>query len=135
MLDPVGAAALEAAIGPLSAPVPGPGGERDRRSVQVRRGQALVEVCRRATSAGDRPPAGVKTTLILTMGLDDLAARTGAESFTLLNNDSTAWCGCGRCRGLDPDAERVRAELVERVAEVDELAARVAELEKHHGKA
>ncbi len=80
VLDPVGAAALEAAIGPLAAPVPGPGGERDRRSVQVRRGQALVEVCRRATSAGDRPPAGVKTTLLLTMGLDDLAARTGAAT-------------------------------------------------------
>ena len=80
VLDPVGAAALEAAIGPLSAPVPGPGGERDRRSVQVRRGQALVEVCRRATSAGDRPHAGVKTTLIVTMGLDDLAARTGAAT-------------------------------------------------------
>ncbi|HBX79595.1 MAG TPA: hypothetical protein DEH05_00500, partial [Propionibacteriaceae bacterium] len=47
ILDPVGAAALEAAIGPLSAPVPGPDGERDTRSPQTRRGQALIEVCRR----------------------------------------------------------------------------------------
>ena len=80
ILDPVGAAALEAAIGPLSAPVPGPDGERDARSPQTRRGQALVEVCRRATSAGDRPPSGVKTTLMLTMSYDDLAARIGAAT-------------------------------------------------------
>ena len=78
ILDPAGAAALEAAIGPLSAPVPGPDSERDPRSPQLRRGQALIEVCRRATSAGDRPPAGVKTTLMLTMSYDDLAARVGA---------------------------------------------------------
>jgi len=78
VLDPVGAAALEAAIGPLSAPVPGPDGERDSRSPQLRRGQALIEVCRRATSAGDRPSSGVKTTLMLTMSYDDLAARAGA---------------------------------------------------------
>ncbi|HPK88446.1 MAG TPA: DUF222 domain-containing protein [Dermatophilaceae bacterium] len=80
ILDPAGAAALEAAIGPLSAPVPGPDGERDPRSPQLRRGQALIEVCRRATSAGDRPPSGVKTTLMLTMSYDDLAARTGAAT-------------------------------------------------------
>ena len=80
ILDPVGAAALEAAIGPLSAPVPGPDGERDTRSPQTRRGQALIEVCRRATSAGDRPSSGVKTTLILTMSYDDLAARVGAAT-------------------------------------------------------
>ena len=80
ILDPAGAAALEAAIGPLSAPVPGPDGERDTRSPQLRRGQALIEVCRRATSAGDRPPSGVKTTLMLTMSYDDLATRTGAAT-------------------------------------------------------
>ena len=80
ILDPVGAAALEAAIGPLSAPVPGPDGERDTRSPQTRRGQALIEVCRRATSAGDGPSSGVKTTLILTMSYDDLAARVGAAT-------------------------------------------------------
>jgi hypothetical protein len=80
ILDPVGAAALEAAIGPLSAPVPGPDGQRDPRSPQTRRGQALIEVCRRATNAADRPPAGVKTTLMLTMSYDDLAGRVGAAT-------------------------------------------------------
>jgi hypothetical protein len=71
---------LEAAIGPLSAPVPGPDGQRDPRSPQTRRGQALIEVCRRATNAADRPPAGVKTTLMLTMSYDDLAGRVGAAT-------------------------------------------------------
>jgi hypothetical protein len=80
ILDAAGAAALEAAIGPLSAPVPGPDGERDSRSPQLRRGQALIEVCRRATSAGDRPSSGVKTTLMLTMSYEDLAARVGAAT-------------------------------------------------------
>ena len=80
ILDPVGAAALEAAIGPLSTPVPGPNGERDPRSPQLRRGQALIEVCRRASSATDRPPSGVKTTLMLTMSYDDLATRVGAAT-------------------------------------------------------
>ncbi|MBL0004901.1 MAG: DUF222 domain-containing protein [Actinomycetales bacterium] len=80
ILDPAGAAALESAIGPLSRPVPGPDGERDPRSPQVRRGQALIEVCRRATSAGDSPPSGVKTTLMLTMSYEDLAARVGAAT-------------------------------------------------------
>lgn len=43
-------AVLEAAIGPLSAPIH-PDGARDPRSAQQRRGQALVEVCRRVTAA------------------------------------------------------------------------------------
>ena len=43
-------AVLEAAIGPLSAPWH-PNGARDPRSAQQRRGQALVEVCRRVTAA------------------------------------------------------------------------------------
>ena len=43
-------AVLEAAIGPLSAPWH-PDGQRDERSAQQRRGQALVEVCRRVTAA------------------------------------------------------------------------------------
>ena len=77
-LDPVGSATLEAAIGPLSKPVPGPDGHRDTRSVQQRRGQALVEMLHRATTAGDQPPTGVKTTLIVTMTYDDLANTVGA---------------------------------------------------------
>ncbi len=89
-LDAEGSAVLEAAIGPLSAPAPAPGGQRDTRDPAARRGQALVEVCRRVTAAtaataGD-PAAGArlaavpKTTLLLTMPFDDLARRVGAAT-------------------------------------------------------
>lgn len=49
-LDVEAKAILEAAIGPLSAPWH-PGGARDARSAAQRRGQALIEVCRRVTAA------------------------------------------------------------------------------------
>jgi hypothetical protein len=46
-LDPEGKAVLEAALGPLSAPRP-VDGERDLRTSDQRRGQALVQLVRRA---------------------------------------------------------------------------------------
>lgn len=78
VLDAEGKAALEAAIGPLSAPAPGPDGSRDPRTPELRRGQALIEVCRRAAAAGGIPPSGVKSTLLVTIPLADLTDRLGA---------------------------------------------------------
>jgi hypothetical protein len=78
ILDSEGRAVLEAAIGPLSKPCPLPDGARDPRSAGQRRGQALVEVCRRATAAGTTIGPGVKACLFVTMSYDDLRARTGA---------------------------------------------------------
>lgn len=77
-LDAEGKAVLEAAIGPLSAPTPDPDGARDVRPARQRRGQALIEVCRRATAAGDRVPTGAKTTLMVTMPWEQLRDRLGA---------------------------------------------------------
>ena len=51
-LDPEGRAVLEAALGPLSAPRP-VDGERDLRSSDRRRGEALVTLVRRAVASGD----------------------------------------------------------------------------------
>ncbi len=99
-------AAVEAAIGPLSAPHPcthdghdatDPGGEagqggqagqcrcgevpcagRDTRSVEQRRGQALVEVCRRATALSPAAtPSGVKAAVFVTIRWEDLREATG----------------------------------------------------------
>ncbi len=67
VVDTEGKAVLEAAIGPLSAPSPAPDGTPDRRPARQRRGQALIEVCRRATAAATSPPTGTKTTLVVTM--------------------------------------------------------------------
>ena len=80
VLDAHGKAALEAAIGPLSAPAPEPDGSRDPRPPERRRGEALIEVCRRAAAVGGGgiPPSGVKSTLLVTMPFADLAARLGA---------------------------------------------------------
>ncbi|MBK8469661.1 MAG: DUF222 domain-containing protein [Actinomycetales bacterium] len=85
-LDPEGAAVLEAAIGPLSAPTPDPRGGRDLRDPALRRGEALIEVCRRVAAAAavaeatDRPIGAPKATLLLTMHHDDLAQRLGAAT-------------------------------------------------------
>ncbi len=84
VLDAEGQAVLEAAIGPLSKPVPGPDGEPDPRPADRRRAEALVEVCRRTTAAATaydadgRVPPLSKATLLVTMTLDDLVTRTGA---------------------------------------------------------
>jgi len=79
--DPEGAAVLESAIGPLTRPVPDPvTGEPDPRTVEQRRGRALVESLRRAAqvTSGAGSLAGAKATLVVAMDLDDLKARIGA---------------------------------------------------------
>ena len=54
-LDVEGKAVLEAALGPLSAPRP-VDGERDLTAHDQRRGEALVELVRRAVAAGESVP-------------------------------------------------------------------------------
>ncbi|MDF2093192.1 HNH endonuclease signature motif containing protein [Knoellia sp. 3-2P3] len=78
-LDVEGKAVLEAALGPLSAPKP-VDGERDLRSSDRRRGDALVTLVRRAVAAGDEVGKTNKTTLLLTMSYDDLKAGLGAAT-------------------------------------------------------
>ncbi len=78
VLDPESAATLEAAIGPLAAPAPNPEtGARDLRTAGQRRANALIEVCRRATTAGHHLCGGAKTTLFVTMGLTELRDAVG----------------------------------------------------------
>ena len=40
-----------------------------------------------------------------------LKANPDAESFCILNNDSTAWCECENCRRLDPPGEREKGHV------------------------
>ncbi len=83
LMTPEQAAALEAAIGPLSAPAPNDEtGERDLRPSGQRRVEALTEVCRRssgldADGAGSDGAGGAAAALHVTMSLEDLQARTG----------------------------------------------------------
>ena len=76
-LDVEGKSILEGALGPLSAPRPVEG-ERDLRTSDRRRGDALVTLVRRAVGAGDEVGKTNKTTLLLTMDLDALKDRVGA---------------------------------------------------------
>ncbi|MDF2145497.1 HNH endonuclease signature motif containing protein [Knoellia sp. p5-6-4] len=78
-LDVEGKAVLEAALGPLSAPKP-VDGERDLRSSDRRRGDALVTLVRRAVAAGDEVGRTNKTTLLLTMDWESLRDGLGAAT-------------------------------------------------------
>ena len=76
VLDPEGRAVLEAALGPLSAPVP-VGGERDLRPAEQRRGEALVVLARRAVAASESVPVSPKAQLVVTVDLEVLRTRVG----------------------------------------------------------
>ncbi len=102
-VDAEGRAVLEAAIGPLSAPVPGPDGEQDARPVGRRRGEALVEVCRRATAAGGQVPSSTKAVVYITMTLQDLKHTSGAGC-TVGSVDGGALLGPETVRKLACDA-------------------------------
>jgi hypothetical protein len=78
-LDVEGKAALEAALGPLSAPKP-VDGERDLRTSDRRRGDAFLTLLRRAVAAGEEVGKTNKATLVLTMSYDDLRDRLGAAT-------------------------------------------------------
>ena len=75
-LNPEARAVVEAAINVLAKPAV-VDGERDPRTIDQRRGDALVQVCRRAmTTPTTVTPSGTKATLMVTIGLDDLRNRT-----------------------------------------------------------
>ena len=75
-----GRALLEAAIGPLSAPTPGPDGEPDERPVEQRRAEALMSVIGRALTAGDNTWSATKAQIFVTISLEDLQRAAGAGS-------------------------------------------------------
>ena len=81
-----GRAALEAAIGPLSAPAP-LDGEPDLRPHDQRRAEALIAVIGRAQAAGDRTWSSTKAQVFVAVSLEDLQMRAG--SGTLLGGLTT----------------------------------------------
>src|SRR6476660_3674682 len=96
-LDPEGASVLEAAIGPLSAPNP-VDGVSDLRSSDQRRGDALVEACRRSSAAGGAAPAQTKAQLFVTMDFESLRDACGSGtvlgSGTLLAPETVRRIAC-----------------------------------------
>jgi len=81
-LDPEAGALLTAALSPLAAPQPGPDGSPDLRTAEQRNHDALTDLARRALAGGlpggDLPIRhGLPATLLLTVTLEQLEARTG----------------------------------------------------------
>jgi hypothetical protein len=106
VMTPEQAAALEAAIGPLSVPCPNEEtGERDLRPAGQRRVEALTQVCRRSSAfdadgQGADGPASSDAALHVTIALDDLEARTG----------------CGEVLGSTATGTVLSPEILRRVA-------------------
>jgi len=108
-LDVEGKAVLEAALGPLSAPKPFDG-ERDLRTADRRRGDALLTLVRRAVAAGDEVGRTNKTTLLLTMDWESLRDRVGAAT-TLGGLDAGTHLAPDTVRRLACDASAIPVVL------------------------
>ncbi len=106
VMTPEQAAALEAAIGPLSAPAPnGETGERDLRPAGQRRVEALTEVCRRS-SALDAGGCGT----------DGAGASSAAVHVTVSLEDLKSRTGCGEVLGSTATGTILSPEVLRRVA-------------------
>ncbi|GAA2160065.1 hypothetical protein GCM10009845_07540 [Pedococcus bigeumensis] len=102
-LDPEGRAVLEGALGPLSAPRP-IAGERDLRTSDQRRGEALVTLVRRAVAAGEGLGASSKAQLVVAMDWESLSSGIRGAGRTLGGSDAGIQLGPDTVRRLACDA-------------------------------
>jgi hypothetical protein len=109
-VDPEGRAVLEAALGPLSAPRP-IGGERDVRTSDQRRGEALITLVRRAVAAGEGLGSSSKAQLIVTMDWQSLASGIRGAGRTLGGSDADTVLAPETVRRLGCDASLVPVVL------------------------
>ena len=106
LMTPEQAAALEAAIGPLSAPAPNEEtGERDLRPAGQRRVEALTEVCR--WSSGLDAEA---------RGADGAGASAAALHVTVSLTDLEGRIGCGEVLGSTATGTVLSPEVLRRIA-------------------
>jgi hypothetical protein len=84
LLDDEGAAIVDSAVDALAKPQKDPEtGDYDPRSPGARRADALLELVRRAVSAPEGVPRQAKTSLVVTIKLDELAQRCRGAGLTL----------------------------------------------------
>ena len=105
-LDPESKAVLEAALGPLSAPRPVEG-ERDLRTSDQRRGDALVTLVRRAVTTGDGVGSSAKAQLVVTMDWGSLASGVRGAGRTVGGSDAGTLLAPETVRRLACDATLV----------------------------
>lgn len=79
LLDPEGAAVVDAALATLSAPVKGPNGERDERSPARRNADALVAIVGRGVSSPGDAPKTDKAQVLVTISLQALLGDLGLQ--------------------------------------------------------
>ncbi len=99
-LDVEGMAVVEAALGPLAAPRPADG-VPDLRPSGQRRGDALIELLRRAVASPEGVATTAKATLFVTVDIDDLTDEVGSGT-TLGGGDAGAVLAPGVLRRLLP---------------------------------
>ena len=102
-LDPESKAVLEAALGPLSAPRP-LDGERDLRSSDRRRGEALVTLVRQAVASGTVAPKSTKAQLFVTVDYDTLRQGLTGSGSTIGGADAGSLLAPETVRRLACDA-------------------------------
>jgi hypothetical protein len=102
-VDVEGRAVLEAALGPLSAPRP-VDGERDLRTSDQRRGEALLTVIRRAVASDEATPRSTKSQLFVTVDLETLRSGLRGAGETLAGTESGTLLGPETVRRLACDA-------------------------------
>jgi hypothetical protein len=84
LLDDEGAAIVDSAVDALAKPQKDPEtGDHDPRTPGTRRADALIELVRRAVSAPEGVPRQAKTSLVVTIGLDELQQRCRGAGLTL----------------------------------------------------
>ncbi len=110
VLDVDGKAVLEAALGPLSAPRP-VDGERDLRSSDQRRGDALMTLVRRAVAAGESVGSNPKAQLIVTIDWESLASGVRGAGTTVGGSDTGTMLAPETVRRLACNASVVPAVL------------------------
>lgn len=84
VLDPEGAATIDAALAALSEPRPGPDGTRDPRPAARRRADALLDLVTRAVSSPDgAPPTRTTAQVVVTTSYEDLTSAVRGAGTTL----------------------------------------------------
>lgn len=109
-LDPESKAVLEAALGPLSAPRP-LDGERDLRSSDRRRGEALVTLVRQAVASGTVAPKSTKAQLFVTVDYDTLRQGLVGAGTTVGGADAGSLIAPETVRRLACDASLIPVVL------------------------
>ena len=109
-LDPESRAVLEAALGPISAPKP-VDGERDLRSSDRRRGEALVVLVRQAVASGAIAPKSTKAQLFVSVDLETLKQGLTGAGVTVGGSDAGSLLAPETIRRLACDASIIPVVL------------------------